>query len=938
MKNAFADRNLNFQLVPPGVHRRNAAERAIRTFKDHFIAILCGTDANFPMHLWDKLLEQAIITLNLLRTSRINPKHSAYSQLNGPFLFTYTPIAPLGSKVMAHVKVQNRKTWDPRAEEGYYIGPAMNHYRCYNCYITRTEATRVCDTVSWEPSTHRAPTATSTDIIVQSWDDMQQAFQNPSDNAALVPYEESGVEAMQQLAAIFNPKNAGKMRVTSEMETTPQINSIEQDDAAEMRVEPMQLPPIVPEPQRPVGKPPEAFQAIPPTSSGRQRQAPAKLLQNHVTVAFSREETDDATVEYANVRTESTRRHEDDPRHYNPYEYNALHGHAINQDTGTIAEYAELSTSSNREQWIEAMTDEIGRLMKGHQKMIGGSDTMKFIKYRSIPTGWKATYCRIACADRPEKAKRYRVRLTVGGDRLSYDGNASTKTADLVNVKITFNSVISTPTARFGTIDIKDFYLNTFMRHEDRCYMRIPISLIPKAILEFYKITDDMIYKGFVYVEITKGMYGLKQAGKLANEQLIDHLSFFGYHPCVATPGLWKHATKPIFFTLVVDDFGVQYTNKDDWDHLIASLQAKYTISIDESGSKYCGMTIDWDYENHTCDISMPCYIERALTRFQHPVPTRPENAPHPWITPTYGAKIQYAPDADTTQALPKKEITKIQEVLGTLLYYARAIDSTMLTAIGSLSSEQAKGTENTMKKITHLLNYCATHPEAKIRFNRSDMILHVESDASYLSETKARSRAAGYYYFSTAPRRPGKPPSESDEAPPMNGAVNVISSILKEIVASAAEAELAALFYNAKEVVSIRNTLEEMGYPQPPTGIVTDNSTAAGIVNETVKQKRSKAMDMRFYWVRDKSNKGEIIVFWKKGSLNRADYFSKHHAPAHHTAIRPTYIYMEDKSITTSKHTANMSYMYITDTTPDNMDEEELYHAFTTIASFFGP
>ena len=118
---------IEFQLVPPHVHRRNAAERAIRTFKNHFIAGLCSTDTAFPLHLWDKLLPQALITLNLLRSSRINPRLSAQAQVHGAFNYDSTPLGPPGTKVLVHQKPSVRETWAPHALDGWYLGPALNH-------------------------------------------------------------------------------------------------------------------------------------------------------------------------------------------------------------------------------------------------------------------------------------------------------------------------------------------------------------------------------------------------------------------------------------------------------------------------------------------------------------------------------------------------------------------------------------------------------------------------------------------------------------------------------------------------------------------------------------------------------------------------------------------------------------------------------------------
>ena len=347
-------------------------------------------------------------------------------------------------------------------------------------------------------------------------------------------------------------------------------------------------------------------------------------------------------------------------------------------------------------------------------------------------------------------------------------------------------------------------------------------------------------------------------------------------------------------FTLVVDDFGVRYSTRQDADKLLSVLSQKYRVKADWTGCRYIGLTLAWDYTARTLNLSMPGYIERALQRFSHPKPTRPQNSPHEWIAPNYGARKQYSTQ-DFSPALDVSDKKRVQEVLGTLLYYARAIDSTMLPAIGTLATQQSSPTTATMNAITHLLNYCATHPEATLQYIASDMILHVESDASYLSETKGRSRAAGIHYLTCRSPTPTSPPDANSPEPPSNGALFVHCQILKEVLSSAAEAELAALFHNSKEAYAIRNVLTELGHSQPPTPIITDNSTASGIVNDTMKQKRSKAMDMRFYWVRDRVRQGQFIVYWKKGSLNRADYFTKHHSAKHHQAMRYTYLHNPD-------------------------------------------
>jgi hypothetical protein len=173
-------------------------------------------------------------------------------------------------------------------------------------------------------------------------------------------------------------------------------------------------------------------------------------------------------------------------------------------------------------------------------------------------------------------------------------------------------------------------------------------------------------------------------------------------------------------------------------------------------------------------------------------------------------------------------------------------------------------------------------------------MILHTHSDTSYLSKPKARSRVGSLHYLSSAPKDSTKAPNPYNPPPPLNGgAVHVVSNIMKQVLAnSATEAKMGGLFYYGQEATTIRTILNMMGYPQPPMPLQTDNNTAVGISNSTVKQRRSKATDMSFYWIRDRVKQGQFLVHWKRGATNQADYFTKHHPPAHHRHMRRTYIY----------------------------------------------
>jgi hypothetical protein len=904
LKDFMKQEGVDYQLVPPHVHRRNAAERAIRTFKNHFIAALCSTDKEFPLHLWDRLLPQALLTLNLLRGSRLNPKLSSHAQVHGPFDYNRTPLAPPGIRVLLHEKPSTRTTWSPHATDGWYIGPALESYRCYRVWVWETRHERISDTLTWFPTKVTMPLASSVDLIIAGANDIVHALQHPTPNSPLAPLTDSEAAALTTLTDVLLTRGDPVTPITDQTPTEPPI--------VPPSVPPF-VPPVVPPPApslrvatppKPILPPPVPSLRVPKRSGATTAPTAHTRRKNLQTPASASPTYANSTGAHGRLRrrtqgrsTKKSHRYptrskaclattSDSLHHTAAHLSHQLHGHtaakAIHPDNGNLVEYRHLLQSSDGAAWENANCNEIGRLAQGYKaNSINGTDTIHFIHVHEIPNHKKPTYVKIVAADRPNKVETKRIRWTAGGDRVEYIGDVSTKTADLTTAKCLFNSVISTPDAEFMTIDVKDFYLNTPMSEFE--YIRIPVTTIPDAIMNEYNLWDK-IYNGAIYAEVRKGMYGLPQAGKIANDRLVNHLKTYGYHQAKHTHGLFTHETNNVVFTLVVDDFGVKYTSRASAQHLIDALASLYNITTDWTGTTYLGLTIAWDYKKRICDISMPNYVAQALQRFTHPLPPKPQDSPHAWTRPVYGAHTQLTAPLDDTAPLSPEDRKRLQEVIGTLLYYSRAIDSTMLVTLGTLAAAQTISTQATAAACTQLLNYCATHPDGIIRYHASEMILHVHSDASYLSEAKARSRAGGIHYL-------GNRFQPSDAPTILNGAVLVLSNIMRQVLASAAEAELGALFYNGKEATTIRTTLIEMGHPQPATPMQTDNSTAFGIANATVKQRRSKAIDMRFYWIRDRVQQGHFLIHWKRGTDNHADYFTKHHPPTHHRAVRSQYL-----------------------------------------------
>ena len=166
------------ELVPPGCHRRNAAEVAIRNFKAHFLSVLAGTADSFPANLWDRLLPQTEITLNLLRQSNATPAISAYAHLSGPFNYNKMPLAPMGCEVQVHEKTDKRGTWAFHSVDGWYLNTSPEHYRVHNCHIKQTRSERLSDTVHFKHKHITNPEITPQDKLMNAIAKCKEALLN----------------------------------------------------------------------------------------------------------------------------------------------------------------------------------------------------------------------------------------------------------------------------------------------------------------------------------------------------------------------------------------------------------------------------------------------------------------------------------------------------------------------------------------------------------------------------------------------------------------------------------------------------------------------------------------------------------------------------------------------------------------------------------------
>jgi hypothetical protein len=200
-----------------------------------------------------------------------------------------------------------------------------------------------------------------------------------------------------------------------------------------------------------------------------------------------------------------------------------------------------------------------------------------------------------------------------------------------------------------------------------------------------------------------------------------------------------------------------------------------------------------------------------------------------------------------------------------------------MLTTLSSIASMQSAPTAQTMANTKLFLDYAATHQDAVVTYQASNMVLVLHSDAFYLSKPKVHSQAGGHFFMSS-----------DTTNPPNNGAILNIAQLIKAVMPSAAKAKLGALYINACEAVPQRHLLIKMGHPQPPTPMQSDNTTAVGVVNSKIQPRQTKAMDMRFHWLRCREAQQQFRFFWPPGKTNLANYYTKHHCSEHHVKQRP--------------------------------------------------
>jgi hypothetical protein len=286
-----------------------------------------------------------------------------------------------------------------------------------------------------------------------------------------------------------------------------------------------------------------------------------------------------------------------------------------------------------------------------------------------------------------------------------------------------------------------------------------------------------------------------------------------------------------------------------------------YQVYVNWEGTKYLGMDININRDKRYVTLTMNGYIQRLITRVR-PDGIKGASTPAIYVPPNYAKPGAQKASIDASSLATEADKKLLQSVVGTLLYYSKAVDPSICTAVHQLGSIQAKPTQNDMAAMERLLQYVSRHPNNGIRYYASDMKLQLMSDASYLSRPKARSVCGGFSYLGTPTA--------------INAPISCGSWMINCVCASVAEAETAGGFQIAQTASHHRRILSDLGYPQSPTLLRMDNTVALGLASGKMNAKRSKSMDMRFFWLVDRVAQLQFAVAHIPGVWNIADHFTK--------------------------------------------------------------
>eukprot|EP00804_Cyclotella_cryptica_P001885 CCRYP_007356-RA/>CCRYP_007356-RA protein AED:0.20 eAED:0.20 QI:0/-1/0/1/-1/1/1/0/768 len=407
-KLAITASGMTYQLVPPDDHRRNIAKRAIQTWKDHFIAVISGTDTKFPLHLWCQLLPQMERQLCLLRQSNAYPHISSHTHLYGHHDYNTHPFVPLGMETLVHDKPHRRKSFAQHCTKGYVIGTSYEHYRCWKVWTPTSCTTRISATVFFKHKYITNPSVTPADAIIAAAANLSHLLTNNLQAHHNNKVNQSDLTRLQILTQPSPPPqhNAAHYKQHSPHAPHPSppaavsdydSNSGDSDDKSITIPHPVPRLPLQPprvSPQQ--TKTPLPRVSAPPTSPAYNTRSRAHTITQETILHLLH-----STQTPLTPRSAATRQ----------FPHDALSA-ILDTDTGELLEHRHLIKNPKYcTIWKNAYGKELGRLAQGIPGTVKGTNTIVFVAYNKIPPQCQkdVTYGRIVANYRPEKEDPYRI-------------------------------------------------------------------------------------------------------------------------------------------------------------------------------------------------------------------------------------------------------------------------------------------------------------------------------------------------------------------------------------------------------------------------------------------------------------------------------------------------------------------------------------------------
>jgi hypothetical protein len=300
-----------------------------------------------------------------------------------------------------------------------------------------------------------------------------------------------------------------------------------------------------------------------------------------------------------------------------------------------------------------------------------------------------------------------------------------------------------------------------------------------------------------------------------------------------------------------------------------------HDAAVNLDGKELIKIQLDWDYKNRKVHLSMTTYLQKALQQFNNIVPTKHQDSQYRYTEPKYDAKQQFA-EYDTSAPVGKDKRRYVQKVTGKFNWYAQWVNGTMLTPISSISTQQAKPTQAMMKRVQHLLDYAATKEPTVTTYHASDMVLAIHSNAGYLNEEGARSWARGHHFL-----------SENVANPSNDGTIYNKASIIKTVISTAAEVEIGAVYKCTQTGRRAKYFWGNGAYsaPHPHPNRQFDSGWHHQLTSPTKMHKsHGHAVPLADDWG---INQKQFRFYWRPGTLQQGDNWTKHHPPSLHRQIR---------------------------------------------------